>query len=126
MFFVALIVLGGGGGPVWFSKFLSCGPLVLLGEASYAVYLLQFPLFGYCKKLWIVAGMGNVDPSAHSNLSFYLFYLMVLIGVSVLVLKVLEQPARRLLQKRRPWSWMPLETAEPLPLLAPSDAIRQD
>jgi len=104
LFFCALIALGSAGGPVWFLKVLSWNPLVLLGEASYAVYLLQFPLFDYSKQLWTAAGLGKIDPSAQSNLPFYLVYMTVLIGVSVLVFKALEQPARSFLQKHKPWS----------------------
>jgi peptidoglycan/LPS O-acetylase OafA/YrhL len=84
-------------------------PLLLLGEASYAVYLLQFPVFYYFEKLWAGLGMGEFDPSAHSNRLFYLFYLIALIGSSVLAFKFLEQPARSFLQGRLPWSWKPIQ-----------------
>jgi peptidoglycan/LPS O-acetylase OafA/YrhL len=126
LFFMALIVLGSGEGPVWFSKLLSWSPLMLLGEASYAVYLLQFPLFDYCKQTWIAAGMGRVDPTAQSNLPFYLFYITALVGVSVLVFKMLEQPARRFLQKHQPWSWKPMQTTAQLTVSAPIAVGRQD
>jgi peptidoglycan/LPS O-acetylase OafA/YrhL len=109
LFFGSLILLGGGGGPAWFSKALSLSPLLLLGEASYAVYLLQFPVFYYFEKLWAGLGMGEFDPSAHSNRLFYLFYLIALIGSSVLAFKFLEQPARSFLQGRLPWSWKPIQ-----------------
>lgn len=126
IFFCALIALGSGRGPAWLSKMLSWSPLLLLGEASYAVYLLQFPLFEYSKQLWTAAGMSKVDPTANSNLPFYMFYVMVLIGASVLVFRVLEQPARSFLQKFKPWSWMPMRATEPLADAAPAIAGPQN
>jgi peptidoglycan/LPS O-acetylase OafA/YrhL len=113
VYFCALIVLGGSGGPAWLSRLLSWSPLLLLGEASYAVYLLQGPVFVYFGRLWTALGLGVYDPAAHSNLPFYMAYMVVLIGISILAFKFLERPARSFLQSRRPWSWRPAQTREP-------------
>ena len=109
IFFSALILLGGGGGPAWISRLLSWSPLLLLGEASYALYLLQFPVFHAFAQLWAAAGMRAYNPSALSNSGFYAAYIAVLIAVSILSYKCLEQPARNFLQTRQPWSWRPVE-----------------
>jgi len=77
---------------------------VLLGEASYAVYLLQFPLFDYSKQLWTAGGVGQ-NRSVGAIESSLLSGLHDGLDRSVgLVFKALEQPARSFLQKHKPWS----------------------
>ncbi len=127
IFFCALIWLGGSGAQLWVSRLLSWSPLLLLGEASYAVYLLHYPVFLYFVWLWAAAGFGTYDPSAHSNQLFYLSYVIALIGVSILAYKFLEQPARSFLQSRRPWSWKPiLSKAAPVLPDGSAVAVQQD
>jgi len=113
IFFSALILLGGSGGPAWLTRLLSWSPLLLLGEASYAVYLLHYPVFTYFTWIWNSTGLKHYDPAAQSNVPFYITYLAVLIGVSILSFKFLEQPARKLIQGRQPWTWRPVEKRTP-------------
>jgi peptidoglycan/LPS O-acetylase OafA/YrhL len=108
LFFIGLIVLGRGG-PSWFVRPLSWPFLLLLGEASYAVYLLQFPLGYYFLKLWDLLRLEQLHlDSVGSWEHFNILYTLFLIGTSIVLFKVLETPARRYLQKCQPWSFKPL------------------
>ncbi len=108
LFFLGLIALGRGG-PTWFVRPLSWPVLLLLGEASYAVYLLQFPLEYYFQKLWDLFGIGQLHlDSQGSTEHFYILYTLALIGTSIVLFKLLETPARKYLQRCQPWSFRPL------------------
>jgi peptidoglycan/LPS O-acetylase OafA/YrhL len=105
--FVGLIVLGRGG-PSSLVRPLSWPFMLLLGEASYAVYLLQFPLLFYFQKVWNLLGLERLDaPGSKEN--FYILYTFALIGTAIFVFKFVETPARRYLQKCQPWSLRPLQ-----------------
>ena len=69
---------------------LGAPSLRLLGEASYAIYILQFPLS-------YLFGLNN---ETFTPLRF-LTYLVSLIGLSVLTFLFIEQPSRRWLRSRR-------------------------
>jgi peptidoglycan/LPS O-acetylase OafA/YrhL len=76
------------------SWLLSRSWMVLLGEASYAMYLLHLPIWQW---------MHDVFPSVpllrdhYRSPWFFSAYLASVIGVSILVFKTVEQPARRLI-----------------------------
>jgi peptidoglycan/LPS O-acetylase OafA/YrhL len=78
------------------SWLLSRSWMVLLGEASYAMYLLHLPIWQW---------MHDVFPSVpllrdhYRSPWFFSAYLASVIGVSILVFKTVEQPARRLIWK---------------------------
>lgn len=71
-------------------KGLALGILTLLGEASYALYLFQDPVHQMCER-WI--------PLKSTSISFIAF-LSVLIGVSLLVHRYIEKPAREWVKAR--------------------------
>jgi peptidoglycan/LPS O-acetylase OafA/YrhL len=72
------------------ARLLSTGPLLLLGGASYSVYLLQFPVRNLERFLF----------SAHAAKSSLpaLVYPLLLIAVSILVFLYFEEPCRRTLR----------------------------
>jgi peptidoglycan/LPS O-acetylase OafA/YrhL len=119
LFFLGLIVLGRGG-PSWFVRPLSWRFLGLLGEASYAIYLLQFPLVYYFQKVWNLLGLERLDAPG-SKEHFYILYTLALIGTSVVVFNIMETPARKYLQRCQPWTLKLLR--EPVKVFA---ASRQD
>ncbi len=82
--FIALLALNTSG----LSKFLQHKWMILLGEASFSLYILQKPLHGIYEKLtsrWT---------DTHSGLSFYLF-VGVLTGTAILSFLFIESPSRR-------------------------------
>jgi len=72
-----------------FTRLLATRPFVLLGEASYGIYILHIPV----RNLLLVAA----DPHGQRalGLGFLGFYLLVVIGVSLLGYRLVEEPARR-------------------------------
>lgn len=80
-----------------FTRLLGCRALVVLGNASYALYLLQGPLHRYLQQL-APGSLGHV-------LAF-----PVTLAASLLVWRYIEEPARRALTSLRP-----RDTAAPAP-----------
>ena len=72
------------------ARLFSSGPLVLLGGASYAIYLLQYPVRAWTKLLFSYAG---------PSISFLGSALtpVLLIAFSIAVFRYWEEPARKLL-----------------------------
>jgi peptidoglycan/LPS O-acetylase OafA/YrhL len=76
------------------ARLFSSGPLVLLGGASYAIYLLQYPVRAWTKMFFSYAGtslsfVGNVLTPA------------ILIVFSIAVFRYWEEPARKFLHPAR-------------------------
>jgi peptidoglycan/LPS O-acetylase OafA/YrhL len=80
----SILVLGLAHGRGWLSAGLGKPALVLLGEASYGVYILQWP----------VAHMFGISSGTRSFVEFVLF-AVTLNAVAILSLKHLESPARK-------------------------------
>jgi len=93
----ALIILGMSGGGGLVQRIMSHKTLVLLGEASYGIYILHVPL------AWWFAWLGHGDARlseippqfAVDQPFYYAIYLTVLIGLSIVSLRWFEEPARR-------------------------------
>ena len=94
---VAIITLATGRGFV--ARVLGCPPMVHLGEASYAVYLVHAPLLGY---LALIRGFlrirhaGVVVPASLAILA----YLGGTIVLSLFLFHLVEEPARRWIRQR--------------------------
>ena len=74
------------------SQLMSHKWLVLLGEASFSLYILQRPVYGIYQRL--IANRIELNETAH----FYL-YLIVLTVVAIASFKLFETPARKVLRK---------------------------
>lgn len=81
--FSAMSIFGLAHGAGSLAKLLSLRPIVLLGDASYGVYILQVP----------VALLFGIDGSPSSPVRIA-FYTLALIGLSVAFFKYIEQPLR--------------------------------
>lgn len=68
----------------WFSSLLSHKYLVILGESSYAIYLLHDPIWLYFSRVHEI-----------NTLSIWFFYICVVISVSIASFFLLERPARK-------------------------------
>jgi peptidoglycan/LPS O-acetylase OafA/YrhL len=85
----SLLVLGLARGRGWLSAGLGTPALVLLGEASYGVYILQWP----------VAHMFGISSGTRSFVEFTVFAVALTVA-AVLSLKHFESPARKAILRR--------------------------
>ena len=80
------------------ARMLSSRPAQLLGDASYSIYILQFPL--HWVYAWGVERHFELPQSAH-----FVIFVLLLVAVSIAVLLLFERPARRRLRDVR-WRWL--------------------
>lgn len=85
----ALVIVGLASSEANFSRVLSWSPLVLLGEASYSLYLLHIPFWKYYARIGIT----------HSAVAYWT-YLTGVIAASIFTYLRFEAPARTLLLQR--------------------------
>jgi peptidoglycan/LPS O-acetylase OafA/YrhL len=94
--FFASILLGAALSKGFLSSALSLKPLVLLGEASYGIYILQAPVgdwFNLFLKILSGAVPGGLESAIPYPLSFFC-YVTLLISLSLLTYFFLEKPLR--------------------------------
>jgi peptidoglycan/LPS O-acetylase OafA/YrhL len=91
----SLIILGFALGGGAFSRLLSTSPLVFLGNASYAMYIMHVPLL-----FWMNTITERLFALKPSGLAWTLCYLLVVVSFSSILFKVLEQPANRILKMK--------------------------
>lgn len=77
----------------WVARLLQKPGFVLLGDASYAIYILQYPVHTFYKN-YITPRLGNWSDEAH----FYA-YLLLLILVSIVTFLWAENPARQAVKR---------------------------
>jgi peptidoglycan/LPS O-acetylase OafA/YrhL len=82
-----------GGGP--FARFLSRSPVVLLGNASYSLYILHTPIASWMAFVFSVLFSRKV-----LGIGWATVYLVLTIVISVVVFKKLEEPANRSVKAR--------------------------
>jgi peptidoglycan/LPS O-acetylase OafA/YrhL len=83
------------GGRLPILRMLSLPVFVLLGEASYAIYILHVPL-----RNWMYRILDWIHPGVQPSLPLLLVYTLFTLAISILVFKVIEEPARRLIRRR--------------------------
>jgi peptidoglycan/LPS O-acetylase OafA/YrhL len=88
LFAVAIVALAAGAGPL--GRALASAPARVLGDASFALYALQEPLWLWARRL---AGSDG-PPSA----AFSVAFMVAAVAISVAVSRALERPARRALR----------------------------
>jgi peptidoglycan/LPS O-acetylase OafA/YrhL len=76
-------------GEGWLAGALSLGPVVLLGEASYGLYILHQPTLDWAKSLLHVS-----DAVAQHSALYFAAFVCFVVALSVLVLRTVEQPSR--------------------------------
>jgi peptidoglycan/LPS O-acetylase OafA/YrhL len=105
--FLAGVALAGGGGAL--GRALGSDAARRLGDASFALYVLQEPL-------WRIARAFAPDPSAPPSAGFVVAFGLAAIGASLAVAALVERPARRALR-----AWLGRPRTAP----APAGAARQ-
>jgi peptidoglycan/LPS O-acetylase OafA/YrhL len=97
----ALVILGLSRGDGLIHRLLSRRSLVVLGEASYAVYILHVPLFFWFSYLVRDKVRLDEEPALFGvdKPLYYVVYLTTLTGLSVLSLRHIEDPARRWIRR---------------------------
>jgi peptidoglycan/LPS O-acetylase OafA/YrhL len=91
LYAVALLGLAPGRGPV--ARALSSAPSRALGEASFALYVLQDPLWRWAR--WLAG-----EPAAPASPTFVVGFAIAAIAIAVAVSRGLERPLRRMLRAR--------------------------
>jgi peptidoglycan/LPS O-acetylase OafA/YrhL len=74
------------------ARVLGSGPLVLLGEASYGLYILHWPLWIWYTRLLHQPSTGYLPRLP--SLALFALYLVMLIGLSVACFRFVETPLR--------------------------------
>jgi peptidoglycan/LPS O-acetylase OafA/YrhL len=77
------------------TRFLSLPLLVLLGEASYAIYILHVPL-----RTWMYRILDSLHPGILPSLPLFAGYTIFTITISIMVFKLIEEPARRMIRRK--------------------------
>ncbi len=93
----ALLILALASGKGLLAGILGSRPAILLGEASYALYILHGPIHSILRHIVPATG-----PLALESTGFLILYLIVSVVMAILVLKLVEVPARGAL--RRAWA----------------------
>jgi peptidoglycan/LPS O-acetylase OafA/YrhL len=76
------------------ARFLASSPMVMLGEASYALYLLHVPL-------WFILAHYLPVPKSDDPLrcwTYIAFYACCVIGISLVAHRYFEEPARKFIR----------------------------
>lgn len=95
----AALILRLASGDGWATRLLGSQPMVRLGEASYALYLVHSPLLGYQRLLRGLLKARYPELATASALQL-LAFLAVALGLSFLLFRRVEEPARRLIRAR--------------------------
>jgi peptidoglycan/LPS O-acetylase OafA/YrhL len=82
------------GSPI--ARFLSSGTIILLGEASYALYLIQFP----AKWWYLTIASSDVQVPEAVQQAQWLMFLMLIVCLSIGLHVFFERPTRRWLRRK--------------------------
>jgi peptidoglycan/LPS O-acetylase OafA/YrhL len=89
---LALTILGAATAETYLARILGSRPLVWLGEISYSIYMIHFPVLIVTRRLWERLGIAQWTPSGKAA-AFALTVAMV-IALAAMLYYAVERPAR--------------------------------
>jgi peptidoglycan/LPS O-acetylase OafA/YrhL len=92
----ALLIFTSAWGQGAIARFFSLPLVVLLGEASYALYLIHVPLWGIAGTVFQAINL-YTHPARYSV--GVMAYLVIAVGLSILIFRFIEEPARNGIRK---------------------------
>jgi peptidoglycan/LPS O-acetylase OafA/YrhL len=97
--FIFLLLWGLAGGPrTVFARFLALKPMILLGEASFAFYLLHGPMLDRL----VYVGVGTWLPWVFTTVAQFVLILLVAVGAHTVIERPIQRWLRRVLDRKRP------------------------
>ena len=90
----ALLIYGVAWNEGRLAAFLSLPVIVALGEASYAMYILHYPIWD-----WLTHVVGTPISGGLAVYAYFCAYLGLTIAIALLSLRLIEQPARRMIRR---------------------------
>jgi len=95
---LALTILGTATAQAFLARFLGSAPLVWLGEISYSVYMVHFPVLLVLRRIWERAGFAEWPASGKA--AAFAATIVVVIGLAAVLFYLVERPARTRLRDR--------------------------
>jgi peptidoglycan/LPS O-acetylase OafA/YrhL len=84
----------------WLSRIMAWSPLVLLGEASYAVYICHWPLMAWIMRVLRSIAPASIAPTHDvTSYSALIIILASLLGLCIVIFKFIEVPARNKIRR---------------------------
>ena len=89
---LALTILGTAMSGGYWARILSSRPFVWLGEVSYSVYLVHFPILIVIRRLWERLGFAEWQPAG--KIFAFLATVVLVVGLAAMLFYIVERPAR--------------------------------
>jgi peptidoglycan/LPS O-acetylase OafA/YrhL len=96
--FLALTILGAATSQRFVTRVLGSRPFVWLGEISYSVYMVHFPVLIIIRRVW--EGLGFAHWPATGKISAFIVTIALVLALAAMVFHVVERPARTRLRDR--------------------------
>ena len=96
--FLALTIFGAATSKRFVTRILGSRPFVWLGEISYSVYMVHFPVLIIIRRLWERLGFAHWP--ATGKISAFIFTVALVLALAAMVFYIVERPARTRLRDR--------------------------
>jgi peptidoglycan/LPS O-acetylase OafA/YrhL len=96
--FLALTVFGASTSAAYLARILGSRPLVWLGEVSYSIYMVHFPVLIVIRRLW--ERLGFAEWGVAGKTFAFLITLALVIGLASMLFYLVERPARKRLRNQ--------------------------
>jgi len=96
--FLALTIFGASTSRRFVPQGLGCRPFVVLGEISYSVYMVHFPVLIIIRRVWERLGFAHWP--ATGKISAFIITVALVLALAAMVFYVVERPARARLRDR--------------------------